>query len=432
MSDVRARLEALKAGMAPAKASEILRPGMRNAALSKTAVDMRRSGVPEFAIRLSIYATNEYICSPPLADWELDKIVEASGIPGAPIVAPNPFPTVGWDVIADDLPPINWISQALGIAKGAVTLFGGAGYGGKTMVLQALLLAVASGTPIWGHYDDVGEPGRVAHFDFEQGPHLTHLRFQRLARGRNIDLRSIDSDMMRLSSLPRAGLDASRTSEDHVARICDGAKIAVIDAFRGAFPSAKENDSEVRKYLDMLQHASERTGCAMNVVMHSRKPNKDEDIRSALRGSGALFDSAQTVYMLESVAGKPTRVHNTKDRIRGETRPTFGLQISDDACGSDDPRRGLVVEYVTPEDVQAAYLKSDDVDRKMAMTAERFATFGERVMALVKEEGTALTTIIAFGRDFGASATDVRAVVHDMVSKRELEISHGIVMRPEF
>ncbi len=373
-----------------AEISEIFEGG-RNNALTKIAGAMRRPGVGERAILAALRIVNDERCRPPLDDWELEKIARsiARHDPGDPVKTTNdPLPLITWKQVAAPLPEVKWTLEGLGIAPGAVTIIGGAGGGGKTMALQALILAVASGRPVWGHFPTM--QGRAIHIDYEQGDRVTRERYQRIANAMSVDLHSLPPDSFGLATLPRFSMKADAATEDTIVRVCTGARVAVIDAFRGAFPDAKENDSDVRKHLDMLQHASDRTGCTMIVIAHSRKASEDKDVRSSLRGSSALFDSAQTVYMLDGEAGKPTRVHNTKDRvlggINGKLRETFGIRIEDVMSVHGDGRWGLDVAYLSTPDTQAAYLESSNTSNVIevdfaAVSAERWTTVAARIIA---------------------------------------------------
>ncbi len=364
--------------------------GGRNDALTRLGGAMRRVGAGLKRITDALLDENDEKCKPPLDPAEVKKIARSvvkypSGDPTPAGV--DPFPMLTASDLATELPPVPWVCEALGIAPGAVTIIGGAGFGGKTISMQALALAVASGKKLWGYFE--ARKGRAVHIDYEQGRRLTQDRYQRLSRGMSVDLAELGPHAFGVSCLPRGKLD-DKQAEDHLVRICEGAAVAIVDAFRGAFPSAKENDSESRKYLDMLQQASERTGCAMLVIAHSRKANDDEDVRSSLRGSGALFDAAQTVYMLDGAPKKPTRVHNTKDRILGESRDTFGLTIKDDIGGPDlIARWALCVEYMHPSQVHEIYSSTDDRDddNSFAMNAERLRTLTVRVFDVIARSG---------------------------------------------
>ncbi len=404
-----------------AEIAEIFEGG-RNNALTKIAGAMRRPGVGERAILAALRIVNDDRCRPPLDEWEIEKIARSIARldPGDPVKATDdPLPLISWAQVAAPLPAVKWTLEELGIAPGAVTIIGGAGGGGKTMALQAMLVAIASGRRVWGKFPI--EQGRAIHIDYEQGDRITRERYQRIANAMGVDLASLPPESFGLATLPRFTMKADQATEDTIVRVCAGARVAIIDAFRGAFPEARENDSDVRKHLDMLQHASERTGCTMIVIAHSRKASEDKDVRSALRGSSALFDSAQTVYMLDGESGKPTRVHNTKDRvlggINGKLRETFGIRIEDVIGVHGDRRWGLNVEYLSTPDVQAAYLESDTsnvIEVDFAASAERLMTVAARIIAHLQAspDGVTLVEIRAFCK---ISASDGVAVMTSLV-----------------
>lgn len=383
------RVKVKQSDIAGAEISEIFEGG-RNNAMTKIAGAMRRPGVGERAILAALRIVNDERCKPPLDDWELEKIARSIGRlePGDPVQgdASDPLPTISWVEVFKPLPPVQWIVKDLAIAPGAVTIIGGAGGGGKTMAMQAMLTAIASGRKVWGHFEVA--QGRVVHIDCEQGPHITRERYQRMANSMGVPSVAFPANSLALCELPKAKFKADKATEDTLVRVCEGARVAVIDAFRGFFQEAKENDSDARKYLDMLQAVSERTKCAMLPIMHSRKVTEDADPRSSLRGSSALFDAAQTVYMFDGTDGKPSKVHNTKDRFGsngGRLRSTFGIQVRDEASPSD-PKWGLSVLYLSPEEVQAEYMQNaDDEQLEFAANIERIATASMRVVALMSQ-----------------------------------------------
>lgn len=325
--------------------------------------------------------------------------------------------------IAKSRPPRPCVIPGLAIAPGPVTVFGGAGFGGKTMALQSMLLSVAAGLPVWGHFEC--KQGAVMHLDFEQGPDLTFLRYQRMAREMGINLEAL-GEAFACTSLPERALDDKPESRDELVWLLTGRTLAIVDAFRGAFPDAQENDSSVRKYLDMLTKVSELTGCTIIVIAHSRKMGDDKDVRSSLRGSGALFDAAQAVYMLEGAKGKPTQVHNTKERVTGGLREVFGLFIEDtegvhEDRNERDARWGLRVRYGSPADVTAAYMKEDgNDDQRMYFNIERMATLGERIIHLVaSNSGMSAASIITALQNIESGAS-IRGVLSTLTSKGDL------------
>ncbi len=310
--------------------------------------------------------------------------------------------------LATPMPPTPWVCEALAIAPGPVTIVGGAGFGGKTISLQAMLLAVASGRPLWGHFPI--RKGVVKHFDFEQGKPLTKRRYQRIANAMGIDLRELEG-ALHLCSLPDAKLDEPAAFRE-LAWMLQGVTIAIIDAFRGAFPSALENDSGVRSHLDMLSKVSDITGCTIIVIAHSRKMSNDgDDVRSSLRGSGALYDAAQGVWMLDGMKGRPTRVNHTKERIEGDLKETFGLVIADvpDPCLDGGLKWGLSVEYLSGPETQAAYATPEGADNSLAINAARIESVGRRIGDILA------------GAPHGLTMPTLRGLLHSTVSNLDIQ-----------
>ncbi len=313
--------------------------------------------------------------------------------------APPPPPLARWNVLtteqlAEELPPVNWMCEPLGIAPGAITLVAGYGYSRKTMALQSLGLSVAAGKPVWGLWSC--RKGPFVHIDYEQGRRLTQERYQRLARGMGFDLRDLPAGSLRAAVLPHAYLDEPNLLDEVCALVGD-ASFVLVDSLRAAFPHADENSSEVRGHLDMLSRVSERTGAAIAVIHHARKPSAMNGGTSthAIRGSSALFDACQSVFVFEGEKGSPTKVHHQKDRVRGACLDDFGLDAEDVADGPD-PRWGLRVLHL-----DAAQMVADDPLAGLKKTV---------VMAVRKARSPVVSATEIFEIVGGRKAAVLRAV----------------------
>ena len=259
---------------------------------------------------------------------------------------------LGTRALATPLPPIPWLCEPIRMAPGAVSLVAGYGYSRKTMAMQSLLLSVATGRPVWGLYSC--RKGRGVHLDYEQGKRITTERYQRLARGQGVELADLDDEVIRVACMPRVYLE-TQEAIDSLLPIVDGAAFVLVDSLRAAFPHADENSSDVRSYLDALNHLSERTGACIAVIHHARKPNATNGgtATHAIRGSSALFDACQSVYVFEGEKDTPTTVHHQKDRVMGSTVPQFGL-TSEDVAGPTGGRWGLAVRHLESEQITQA------------------------------------------------------------------------------
>ena len=268
------------------------------------------------------------------------------------------IPTVGVDEIFAPLAPLEWVVEGLEILSGAVTLIAGYGHAGKTAAVQSMGLEVAAGLPIWGDLEC--DPGRVIHVDYEQGKRLTYDRWQRMGRALHVDVDKLRAgDMLRTVSYPEARLtDDMRNSW---CRLCEGAKLCVIDSFRAAAPHIDENDSKARLPLDMMSGISEETGCAIIVLTHGRKSQQGQPggVKESIRGSSGLFDAAQSVLVLVGDKGEPTIVHHEKARVTGRIAESFALEIVDIPNGADD-RWGLLVRKSEIDELQQRALKKKE------------------------------------------------------------------------
>lgn len=228
------------------------------------------------------------------------------------------------------LPETRWTVPGLHLGPGRPALWAGYGSSAKTLAAQALALAVASGTPAFGHF--ATEVGEVRHLDYEQGWSATARRYQRLALGHGIERHRL-GERLRVATFPSVFLD-SPNAVDAYARACDGAALVILDALRGATPASDENDSSIRVCLDHLTRVSELVGCAFLVIHHAGKPRDahSADMRTVARGSSAIFDASGSVFVVSAAKnGDPRRVTNTKPPAdaEGAALEDFGLVVED-------------------------------------------------------------------------------------------------------
>lgn len=301
--------------------------GGRNDAMTAMAGSMRRKGFGAPAITAALLQENAARCRPPLDEPEVRRIAEGVARRYQPAAPVKGWGVLGWAELGTQLPNIPWLCKELSIAPGAPTMVAGYGYSGKTVSLQSLALSVASGRQAWGRFDVA--QGSVLHVDYEQGRHLTQLRYQRLAIEMGVWQEEL-AGKLDLLTLPPTYLDADGELE-RLAQLCEGKRACIIDSLKAAFPSADENSSDVRKHLDGLTRISETTGCVFFVIHHARKPSKDSigSAAMAIRGSSALFDGCGSIFVFAGEKNKPTVVNHEKARITGRTAEDFALEVTD-------------------------------------------------------------------------------------------------------
>lgn len=247
------------------------------------------------------------------------------------------------DMLAE-LGPIPWVVPALKMAPGLPVLFAGYGYSGKTISAQSILVSVASGRPVWGLWSV--EAGAVGHLDWEQGKRTTVSRYQRLARDMGADLGDLmRRGMFRVSVFPGLRIN-QKDAEDILVRFCTGLKVCLLDSLTAALTGIDENSAAVGEFLYMLGRVSERTGCVIVLVHHSRKPQEgdDGDPRRAIRGSTAIYNGCSGVFVLLGKKGEPTCWYHEKERNEGQTLAPFWTQVEDTQDG-----RGVRIVHMDKE-----------------------------------------------------------------------------------
>lgn len=245
-----------------------------------------------------------------------------------------------------ELGPTKWLAKGLQVGPGRPCMLAGYGASAKTLASQALAMAIATGTPAWGHFET--QAGTVAHLDYEQGFRATARRYQRLAIGHGIPPGALHR-RLKLAVMPTVYLD-SPDAIDAYARICEGVDFVVLDALKGATPTMDENDSSIRVCLDNLTRVSEKTGTIFWVLHHAGKPKDGHtlDPRTILRGSGAIFDACGSVFVV--IAGttseSPRRLTHVKPsaEAEGSAIEPFELRV-EDVTRDANPTAGVRVVH---------------------------------------------------------------------------------------
>lgn len=243
------------------------------------------------------------------------------------------IPLVTGEALAAVVPDVPWLVPALQLAPGRPIILGAYGGAGKTWVACDIALAIASGSRRALDAVDVARSGHVVHLNWEMPTDALRLRYQRLARGRGVDISTADlgiANRAELAGFELASSDARRRLVDTVS----GAALLVVDSLRAALPGVDENGSEVRRYLDLLLEVSEVTGVCALVIHHEGKPPSTGETRSAqhrLRGSSGINDAADTTWHVEP-AEVGWRLRQGKVS-RGRAADPIGVELVDTPDG---------------------------------------------------------------------------------------------------
>jgi hypothetical protein len=345
-----------------------------------------------------------------------DRTVESKAVSGPS--RPDPFNFQNAIELAKPLPERSYLIDKLSITSGAPTLFAGYGFSGKTIALQSAALSIAAGKSVWGF---LATKGNVLHFDAEQGHELTNRRYQRLARGLDIDLASL-GDALRVSTFPKVRLvhpDAAKLYRDAL----QGSSFAVFDSLRALVPSADENSSTIRQYLDLLGEVSNATGCVCCVIHHTKKPTEGVSSPTmGIRGSSAIFDACGSVFVLSKERTDPFAVLNhEKNRQTGILLDPFALKVAD-VPKDKDPSWGLRVEYLAHEELAA--LRAER--RSNEETAIRRSKEG-RILAYLRESGPHSGGRTALREAIGMKTHDFVVALNALIEAGTVKDADGII-----
>ena len=256
-------------------------------------------------------------------------------------------------------PPPKLLVPGLGLmaGEGVPHMFAGEPSSGKTIVLQALLLALLRGSKSWAGFRlGTLQRRRAVHLDFEVGEYLLDQRYQRLAVGMGFDLREL-GDRLERASFPPYRLTFE--FRDVWRRLMTDRDLIIIDSLGSAAGFSLNARELVTEMMAMLSELSRETGCRPILIHHLRKtalasgrhPDPDRALESfpnELCGSGALLANLDAGLGCIGREGEPIFVGQFRARTVGKLIPSFTLDVVDvDAQGSrvqrdpDHPSSGL-------------------------------------------------------------------------------------------
>ena len=260
-------------------------------------------------------------------------------------------------------PKISYVVPDIGLMLGAGQPHMVAGYwsSGKTIILQSLLLSLLAKRPAWDAARSPGFPlgdvtiNSAIHIDCEQGPRLTEVRYQRLARGMGIDLASLALECVPLPELSFNNPD----HRGHWEGLMKGRDIMVVDSLGNASGDADLNDSKVAiPIMKLLGELSDLTGCRIVLVYHLNKPAQ-ADLKAELasdpkdvlrrmahriRGSGAIPANVDAGWGCIGCEGEPIYIGQFRARTTGRFCEPWSLVLV------DTDENGKEVPYVKGEE----------------------------------------------------------------------------------
>jgi Bifunctional DNA primase/polymerase, N-terminal/AAA domain len=307
--------------------------------------------------------------------WEPPGPSEDTVKPVEPEAKTPRIEIVGAREIFAPLGPQQWVVPELQLGPGRPTLIAGYGSSGKTLAVQALALAVASGRPVWGKFPT--DRLRILHLDYEQTFRATARRYQRLALAMGIDPVELEGTLALNPQLPELKLDHD-AARDVLVELAENFDLIVLDCLRAGLDHTDENDSRVRGVIDKLTYASQHSGAAFALIHHAGKPKDAHkaDARTLPRGSSAIYDACGCVLNFVSKPGTPTRTVTqvkTPAEAEGGGIEAFELLV-EDVMIDGVPKAGVRVVHQQVDRRES----NDDAERAYNAESSKLVDFISR------------------------------------------------------
>lgn len=287
------------------------------------------------------------------------------------------LPASGW--AGKPVPPRRWLVPDL-IPSRTVTLLGGDGGTGKSLLAQQLAYAVSTGSPWIGQ---AVTSGGVLFISAEDDEDELHRRMADVVRASGGSLEDLD----RLTVLSLAGEDALLATlersggvltpsalfheiERRIGEECPA--LVVLDTLADLF-SGNENDrAQARQFVGMLRGLAIRHECAVLLLAHPSLSGLNSG--SGTSGSTAWSNSVRSRLYLERVvqegyeADPDARILSTKKANHARTGGEISVKWRDGVFVAEAPETGL--------DRMAASAKAERVFLKLLAM---FTAQGRRV-----------------------------------------------------
>lgn len=279
--------------------------GSRNAHLTSLAGSMRKRGMTEAAIAAALVAENEARCRPPLTDAEVRTIARSVGrYAPDPTSAPGAFVSSLADLLARaaTITEPTWLVDDLIPGDGTI-LIHSQPREYKTLTVQALLLAVTTGTPAFGlERLQVAEARPCWYLTEEDGWWRVTQRFRQLLQGYGLDEAP---DLLDISAGRGLNLDLPEWQERIIATARErGYRLVVLDPLRSVTDAADQGPRELKPFALFLRRFIRETGAVVLIVHHDVKPpatGTDQRRRPQRASGGGIFSIADSPIHVDRV-----------------------------------------------------------------------------------------------------------------------------------
>lgn len=251
-----------------------------------------------------------------------------------------------------DVPVRKWLVDGL-VPSGTVTLLGGDGGTGKSLVALQLAASTVLSRPWLGLSV---EPGNALYISAEDDRDELHRRLADICHAEGVAL----SDLTKLTIRSLAGEDAllavqeSRTGgltasslyrEIDARLAADAPALVVLDTLADLFPGNENDRAQARQFIGLLRGLAIRHKCAVVVLAHPSLSGLNSG--SGTSGSTGWNNSVRSRLYLERVkddgyeANPDARVLRTMKANYGPTGNEIALRWRDGVFVADAPVTGL-------------------------------------------------------------------------------------------
>lgn len=222
---------------------------------------------------------------------EKPRIIPFAEKPKSPVAE---YPSLGGPIldiretIETPVPEVEWAVQDL-ISIDDIMLLSGPGGLGKTYLLMALAISLATGRPLFGFFD-VLRRFNVLYVDEEMSARQVQRRFSRMLKGQHFQSREDYPDNLHV--MPQGLIRFDGSQHDHTAlrKLIEDKKIEVIliDSVRRTI-AGDENDSRVaNQFFSEVKPLRDAYGLLCGFIGHWNKDSIDSDalpVNARFRGS---------------------------------------------------------------------------------------------------------------------------------------------------
>lgn len=284
------------------------------------------------------------------ADREAGKVGEKWIIPGQPVRSSTFF--AASDLADTPVPDRKWLVPDL-VPSRTVTLLGGDGGTGKSLLALQLAYAVATGSA-WLEREVVG--GTAVFISAEDDKAELHRRLDDVVRAEGRTL----ADLGRLTMRSLAGEDALLAGLDRTTGALaatalfleiekrlqnEAPELLVLDTLADLFPGNENDRAQARQFIGLLRGLAIRHDCAVLLLAHPSLSGLNSG--NGTSGSTAWNNSVRSRLYLERVvqdgyeANPDARVLSTKKANYGRTGGEISMTWKDGIFVPDAQETGL-------------------------------------------------------------------------------------------